>query len=469
MEWGISLKIKTRLRIFLIGVILVPILAALTLPAYHYLTRPERILIEGYKQVRQLSEIPLSQRDIGVFKQLLRTLPPNVEFIIIETKNKEKDFILANTISDFKGKSEIGKGDIFRYMNETSDDYFYQFVSPPLENSHSIIFISRAQREQNSVKRKAGFEKTFRTILIFIAIFEIFSILIIINLIYTISRSITILNKNTQKIADGELDVELEYEKNSRNDNEITSLTENLDKMRLALKDNEERRAKFIMGISHDLRTPVAVIKGYTEAMSEGFCDTPEEMKKTLGIISTKTEQLENMINTLINFVKLNQTDWVQQLKKQDIMPVIKEFAESAVTTGGIFKRNVSAQIDCDEKIEIPFDKELFHRVLENLFSNALRYTNDNDAIIISAKKESGAQGDGRLLLKISDTGIGIAKDDLKKIFDMFYRSSSSRREEGMGIGLATVMTIIKAHGWKISATSELGKGSAFLIEIPID
>jgi signal transduction histidine kinase len=191
-------------------------------------------------------------------------------------------------------------------------------------------------------------------------------------------------------------------------------------------------------------------------------------MKKTLGIISTKTEQLENMINTLINFVKLNQTDWVQQLKKQDIMPVIKEFAESAVTTGGIFKRNVSAQIDCDEKIEIPFDKELFHRVLENLFSNALRYTNDNDAIIISAKKESGAQGAGRLLLKISDTGIGIAQDDLKKIFDMFYRSSSSRREEGMGIGLATVMTIIKAHGWKISATSELGKGSAFLIEIPI-
>ena len=103
------MKIKTQLRIFLIGVILVPILAALTLPAYHYLTRPERILIDGYKQVRKMSEIPLSKRDIGVFKQLLRTLPPNVEFIIIETKDKDKDIILANTMSEYKDKTEIKK------------------------------------------------------------------------------------------------------------------------------------------------------------------------------------------------------------------------------------------------------------------------------------------------------------------------------------------------------------------------
>lgn len=462
------MKIKTQLRIFLIGVVLVPILAALTLPAYHYLTRPERLLIEGYRQVRKMSEFPLSKRDIGVFKQLLRTLPPNVEFIIIETKDKEKDFVLANTMPEFKDKTEVPKGEIFRYMNSTSDDYFYQFVSPPLENSRSIMFISRAQREQNNIKKSGGFERTFRTILIFIAIFELFSILIIANLTHTISRSITILDKNTQKIADGELDVKLDYEKNSKNDNEITSLTENLDKMRLALKDNEERRTKFIMGISHDLRTPVAVIKGYTEAMSEGFCDTPEEAKKTLGIISTKTEQLETMINTLINFVKLNQTDWLQQLKKQNIIPIIKEFAEVAVTTGGIFKRNVSARIETEDDIEIPFDKELFHRVLENLFSNALRYTNENDSILITAvtKDELGKK---TLLFSIKDTGTGIANEDLQKIFDMFYRASSSRREEGMGIGLATVMTIIKAHGWKISVNSELEKGSEFLIEIPVN
>ena len=72
-----------------------------------------------------------------------------------------------------------------------------------------------------------------------------------------------------------------------------------------------------------------------------------------------------------------------------------------------------------------------------------------------------------KIIFRIKDSGIGIKKEDLEKIFDMFYRASASRREEGMGIGLATVMTIVKAHGWKISVNSEFGQGSEFVIEIP--
>ena len=460
------MKIKTQLRIFLIGVILVPILAALALPTYHYLTRPERILFGGYKQVRQLGDYPLSKRDINVFKQLLHTLPPNVEFIILADFGEVNE-ILANTIPEFEGLAFIAETDLFQYMNETSDGYFYQLVSPQLESEVDIIFISRISRDTQHARKNGLFEKSLRVALFFISLFEVFSIILIVSLSNTISKSITILNKNTQKIANGELDVKLESVKNTKSDNEITSLTENLDKMRLALKDNAERRTKFIMGISHDLRTPVAVIKGYTEAMTEGFYDTPKETKKSLEIISTKTEQLETMINTLINFVKLNQTDWMQQLKKQNIVPVFKEFAEGAVTTGGIFKRNVTAHIDVGETIEIPFDKELVQRTLENLFSNALRYTAENDSIEISVSKIGSDEGEA-ILFKIKDSGIGIKKDDIEKIFDMFYRASSSRREEGMGIGLATVMTIVKAHGWRISVDSELGSGSCFTIEIPV-
>ena len=441
--------------------ILVPVLAAVSLPVYHYLTRPERMLFDGYKQVRQLGEFPLSKRDIGVFKQLLHTLPPNVEFIILADFGDINE-ILANTIPEFNGKNFIEEAALFQYMNETSDGYFYQLVSPQLESEVDVIFISRIARDGQHGKRNGFFEKTLRTSLIFIGLFEIFCVLFIISISNTITRSITALSKKTERIANGELDATLEYEKNTKTDNEITSLTENLDKMRLSLKDNEERRTKFIMGISHDLRTPVAVIKGYTEALSDGVYDTKEESEKSLRIISSKTEQLETMINTLINFVKLNQTEWMQQLQNQKIAPVFREFAESSITTGGIFKRNVTARIQVDENIEIPFDRELVQRVLENLFSNALRYTNEDDTIEISAE-----QIEGKIFFKIKDTGIGISENDKEKIFDMFYRATSSRREEGMGIGLATVMTIVKAHGWQISVESELGKGACFTIEIP--
>ncbi|MBQ9281545.1 MAG: HAMP domain-containing histidine kinase [Treponema sp.] len=452
------MKIKTQLRIFLLGVILVPLLAVTALPAYHYLTRPDRMLFDGYKQIRSMDELPLSQRDLRVFRQLIHTLPPNVEYIILANHGT----ILHTTIPDFSNLSKISMQQLFQYMNETSDKYFYQLSSPPLENkADDILFISRINRDTKH--KKDGFTRMLTSLLVFIMLFELFCIILIVMISQTISRSITLLSKNTERIAGGELDVPLDFVKNSKSDNEITRLTENLDKMRLTLKDDAERRTKFIMGISHDLRTPVAVIKGYTEAMSDGFYDNPLEMKKSLGIISSKTEQLETMVNTLINFVKLNQTDWVQQLKKQKIAPVLEEFSKTAVTTGGIFKRKVTAEVSVSEELEIPFDKELIQRTLENLFSNALRYTNENDSIAIRAYEE-----EEKIYFKIKDSGIGIAQENLEKIFDMFYRASSSRREEGMGIGLATVMTIIKAHGWKISVDSELGKGSEFIIEIPL-
>ncbi|MBQ4378623.1 MAG: HAMP domain-containing histidine kinase [Treponema sp.] len=456
------MKIKTQLRIFLAGVVLVPVLAITALISYHYISRPERVLLDGYKQVRALSTLPFSRQDISIFKQLLRTLPPDVEFIIL--KNMEN--VLLTTMGEFKDTQTINKHEFFKYMEETSGEYFYQLVSPPLKDTESdILFISRTTREKKH--RKDNLVIFIRIVFIFLGIFEIFCVIFIIALSHTISHSITLLSKKTEKIAKGELDTKLNYEKEGKAQNEITSLTENLDKMRLALKDNEERRTKFIMGISHDLRTPVAVIKGYTEAMSDGFYNDPEEMKKSLTIISSKTEQLETMVNTLINFVKLKATDWGQQLQKQNITPVFNEFAQSSVTTGGLFKRYVTANINLNENIEVAFDKMLVQRSLENLFSNALRYTNENDSITISASEEKDERG-SRIIFKIRDTGIGIAKEDQEKIFDMFYRASSSRREEGMGIGLATVMTIIKAHGWKIRVESEPGKGAEFIIEIPL-
>jgi signal transduction histidine kinase len=106
----------------------------------------------------------------------------------------------------------------------------------------------------------------------------------------------------------------------------------------------------------------------------------------------------------------------------------------------------------------------LFQRALENLFSNALRYTKEADRISISA-----AATDTALKIEIGDTGCGIAEKDQKHIFDLFYRGSNSRREEGMGIGLSVVKNIVDTHGWAIALESKQGHGSLFTITIPLD
>jgi signal transduction histidine kinase len=218
------------------------------------------------------------------------------------------------------------------------------------------------------------------------------------------------------------------------------------------------------MGISHDLRTPIAIIRGYAEALSDGIIKSKAEKEKAIKLIKTKISQLENMINTLINFVKLENSDIRKTLVPKSINKLITNFAKEAESTMSVFKRKIIHNIDISKDYLIPLDEQLVNRVFENLLSNALRYTSEDDEIRIIAH-----DSDDTLMIKFCDTGIGIAESDLANIFDLFYRASNSRREEGMGIGLSVVKNIIETHGWKIDVESEKGKGSCFTIFIPLN
>ena len=451
------MKIRTQFKLFIACIIAVPLIFAAALALRQYYRSPERLLQNGYKQVRRMSERPLSKKDFSTLREMLRSLPPEVEMLIVVNHSE----ILLSTITEFKGRMAIDDATLFRFIRGTSAQYFYQIVSPPLGDGADVILITRIDRDKNP--RKAQPHRVFRTLGIFIIVFELLCIVFVIYLSATVSRSITILEGSAERIARGELDAPLEQTKNLRTSNEITNLAGNLEKMRVALKDDGERRTRFIMGISHDLRTPVAVIKGYTEAMSDGVM-TGDSQQKALEIIASKTKQLEAMISTLIDFVKLDSTDWREQLKRQPIEPEIREFVQSCVTTGGVFKRDVRADVRLSPDVAVPFDKQLFHRTLENLFSNALRYTRENDVITVSAW-----QDDEAIRLSVADTGIGIAPDEAEHIFDLFYRATNSRREGGMGIGLSVVKNIVDTHGWRIAVQSEKGTGTTFTITIPLE
>jgi signal transduction histidine kinase len=369
--------------------------------------------------------------------------------------------ILVATIPELKNMKIIDDASLFSFIRKTSNNFFYQLVSPPLQDrTVQILIVSRIPRDKDARPKQ---NKGVFIGLVFILVFELICITMVVNLSNTISRSITVLEKNTTRIANGELNLKIEQLHNHES-NEITSLTESLDKMRRSLKEEEERRTRFIMGISHDLRTPVAVIKGYTEALSDKVLDDPTEIHTALEIINTKTNQLETMIESLISFVKLNNREWRDKLVPQPIEPVLTEFVKGAIMTGEVFKRNVTSSIEISPSRTVPLDKMLFQRALENIFSNALRYTKDNDSIAITATETAKD-----IIVKISDTGCGIAEKDREHIFDLFYRGTNSRREEGMGIGLAVVKNIIDTHGWTISIDTKTNEGSSFIIKIPIE
>ena len=223
---------------------------------------------------------------------------------------------------------------------------------------------------------------------------------------------------------------------------------------------------RFITGISHDLRTPVAVIKGYSEAILDDVITEDAEIKRSIDLIEHKASQLEGMIETLINFMKLNNTEIKENLVTNSITKLIIDFAKYVEITGKVFKRNVSTDIQLPKDIRIPFNNQLVHRSFENLFSNAIRYTKDNDLIEIIAYTNETEKAKS-IILQIKDSGVGIDKKDVDHIFETFYRGTNSRKEEGMGIGLSVVKSIMDTHGWEISVTSQKKKGTCFTIVIP--
>lgn len=450
------MTIKRQFFVLFITIISVPILCVIIILTNNYVKSSDRLLIDGYKEIRKMDSMQFSSQDWDTLSYTIESLPLDVEAVLLSEDNT----VIVSSIPDFEIGNQIAAREMWELVNGASDKYFYQFTSPPLSD-RKVTLITRTPRNKKDIKPK----NIAVTAITIIVLFVLSCIIIIVILSTTIFKSLLLLNEKTKQIADGNLSVEVETKelKKSRKRNEITSILESLEIMRQSLVEAQDRKNKFIMGISHDLRTPVAIIKGYTEAISDGIITEPDEIKTSLELIGTKTTQLESMIDTLINFMKLNNSEIRQNLIPSSITEVITNFAKESKVTANVFKRNIIINVNFDRDVQIPLDKQLAFRAFQNLFSNALRYTKDGDDIEILSYIAND-----KIFLKIRDTGIGMEQQDIDHIFDLFYRATNSRREEGLGIGLSVVKSIIETHGWDIKVESKLHVGSTFIIEIPI-
>jgi signal transduction histidine kinase len=220
--------------------------------------------------------------------------------------------------------------------------------------------------------------------------------------------------------------------------------------MRAALKEDENRRYRFIMGVTHDLKTPLSLIRGYTEALKDGVTDDPASRINATDIIISKADQLEGMINDLLEFVRMDTGEWRSRLQKVELGEFLKSFAKRIRLDAELFHHHTVIDITLPPALYVPLDERLALRALENIVNNAIRYTPGGTTIRLGAELVQNTVN-----IRISDDGPGINKDDLPHIFDAFYRGSSSRREEGLGLGLSIVKWVVTSHGWSIAVTSE--------------
>jgi two-component system phosphate regulon sensor histidine kinase PhoR len=236
----------------------------------------------------------------------------------------------------------------------------------------------------------------------------------------------------------------------------------------------ENLRRDFVANVSHELKTPIASIKGFVETLLDGALANPEDADRFLKIIASHAERLNNIIEDLLSLSKIEQSEEAANLplSRALLRPVLEAAISSCQPQADA--RQVALVLDCDPSITVQLNPPLFEQAVINLIDNAIKYSGTHSQVIIeasvaeveSAANEPPVPDQAEIVLSVRDRGCGIAAEHLPRLFERFYRARS-RKLGGTGLGLAIVKHIVQAHHGRITVESTLGEGSVFSIHLP--
>jgi signal transduction histidine kinase len=276
-----------------------------------------------------------------------------------------------------------------------------------------------------------------------------------------------LLSYGAGQIEEGNLDFEMNYQ----GEDEFAKVCADFDKMRIRLKESvqmqlkyEENRKELVVGISHDLRTPLTTIKGYVKGLKDGVANTPEKCERYHDIIYNKACDMDMLVDKLFLFSKLDTGKFPFHFEKVYCNEFLKSFFISALEEFERKGLNLLYENNCSDNIIINIDLEEMNRVLMNILENSAKYkTNDYGNVKVTVNKH----GDN-IILKIKDDGPGVLEENLSRLFVSFYREDAARTNPsgGSGLGLSIAEHIVKAHDGAI--TAENMDGLVITITLPI-
>jgi len=276
----------------------------------------------------------------------------------------------------------------------------------------------------------------------------------------SITEPFTLLMNKTKEISRGAFNSDLEISSPP----EISELARNFNAMCRQLNTVEKMKSDFFSTMSHELRTPLASIKEGISLLKDGIGGTSaDKQAKLLNILTMETNRLIGHVNSFLDLSKMEAGMMTYHFEQGSLHPLIKKAMMEMVPLVEAKKIKLEATVT-EELPAIKMDDERILQALRNLIGNAVKFTPDGGQVRISARP--GAQG---LEVSIADTGPGIPKEDIQRIFEKFHQApvNYSERTHGTGLGLAIVKHIITAHRGRVWAESEPGRGSTFSFVLP--
>ena len=280
-----------------------------------------------------------------------------------------------------------------------------------------------------------------------------------------VTEPMTKLEAATRKIRDGDYDFEITEE----GPEELRELCRDFEDMRAKLKEAGEAKVLYdaeskelISNISHDLRTPIASIKGYVEGIIDGVADTPEKMDHYVRTIYNKANEMDHLISELTFYSKIDTNRVPYAFAPVGVRAFFDDAAEDIgmELSGQQVRFTYENTVGADERIIA--DAEQVRRAISNIVSNSLKYMDKEEKIM---SMTVGEEGDF-VQVRITDNGQGIPKQDIANVFNRFYRADTSRHAKGgSGIGLSIVRKIMEDHGGRVYALSEEGVSTTMVLE----
>lgn len=278
-----------------------------------------------------------------------------------------------------------------------------------------------------------------------------------------IMKPLTQIEQITQKFAAGHLEERLPPSEIP----ELNRLATSFNRMAVSLEGVEQRRRELVSDLTHELRTPLTVLRGYLEELADARIEATPEVYQQLG---KETRRLERLINDLQELSKAEAGYLPINLKPMNLRYLLESLVQKF--SDQLLEDGPQLRLQCPEQLPLVMaDIDRVEQVMVNLLGNAISYTETGSITVkVWTQAEEEKSHRPRIWVAVTDTGIGIAPQDLPHVFERFWRAEKSRNQHtgGTGIGLAISQQLIALQGGEISVQSELGKGSTFQFYLPL-
>ncbi|HEU0012471.1 MAG TPA: HAMP domain-containing sensor histidine kinase [Longimicrobium sp.] len=333
-----------------------------------------------------------------------------------------------------------------------------------MDSALDPIAAAIADRTEDEMGRAEIIARTaVTTTLVALAVALLLTLLIGRWLTRTMLRPIGELRRGMGTVAEGNFNPNVRIP--TQRTDELGDLARSFDTMTVQLRELDRLKAEFVSVASHEIKTPLSVIRGYVTLLADGiYGQVNDKQKKTLEAVSAQADRLARLVHRLLDVSRFEAGGGRLELREIALRPFFDELTSDF--------RVLAVQSDIDFPVRLADDlpedflgdEDRLNEVLGNLLSNAFKFTPRGGTIRLEARREDGGMG-----IEVQDTGVGIPADKLPRIFDKFYQveNEAQPRSAGTGLGLAIAREIVEAHGGTITAESQEGQGTRFHVFLP--